>query len=40
MEHFTVLAKDLGYIERQFFEDLNDKVDRIRKSLNNLINKI
>ncbi|WP_289040020.1 four helix bundle protein [uncultured Zobellia sp.] len=40
LEYFTVLAQDLGYIENQIFSDLNNKVDRVRRSLNNLINKI
>ncbi|MGP1993639.1 four helix bundle protein [Zobellia laminariae] len=40
LEYFTVLAKDLGYLEQQGFAELNDKVDKIRRSLNNLINKI
>ncbi|CAM4385448.1 four helix bundle protein [Zobellia nedashkovskayae] len=40
LEYFTVLAKDLGYLEQESFAELNDKVDKIRRSLNNLINKI
>ncbi|WP_276166956.1 four helix bundle protein [Zobellia alginiliquefaciens] len=40
LEYFTVLTKDLGYLEQQVFAELNDKVDKIRRSLNNLINKI
>lgn len=40
LEYFTVLAKDLRYLEQESFAELNDKVDKIRRSLNNLINKI
>jgi len=40
LEYFTILAKDLGYIENSVFSKLNDKVDKTRRSLNNLINKI
>jgi four helix bundle protein len=40
LEYFTVLAKDLGYIEQSTYLEINDKVDKIRRSLNNLINKI
>ncbi|PHQ61000.1 MAG: hypothetical protein COC08_06655 [Maribacter sp.] len=35
-----MLAKDLGYIEQSVFSKLYDKVDKIRRSLHNLINKI
>ena len=40
LEYFTILAKDLKYLEEASFSELNDKVDKIRRSLNNLINKI
>ena len=40
LEYFTVLAKDLGYIEESIFLKLNDKVDKVRRSLNSLINKL
>ena len=40
LEYFTVLAKDLGYMEQDFFLVLNDKVDKVRRSLHSLINKI
>ena len=40
LEYFTILAKDLGYIEQSIFEELNDKVDKVRRSLSNLINKV
>ncbi|MGI9552151.1 MAG: four helix bundle protein [Aurantibacter sp.] len=39
LEYFTVLAKDLGYIEESIFSKLNDKVDKVRRSLNSLIKK-
>jgi len=40
LDYFAVLTKDLGYIEQSVFSKLNDKVDKIRRSLNSLINKI
>ncbi len=40
LEYFTVLAKDLGYIEEPAFSKINDEVDKIRRSLNNLIKKL
>lgn len=40
LEYFTVLAKDLGYIEEAIFVTLNDQVDKLRRSLNSLINKL
>ena len=40
LEYFTVLAKDLEYIEQTVFITLNDKVDKVRRSLNSLINKL
>lgn len=40
LEYFTVLAKDLGYIEESTFSKLNDEVDKIRRSLNSLIKKL
>jgi len=40
LEYFTVLAKDLGYLEKSIFLKLNDKVDKVRRSLNSLINKL
>ena len=38
LEYFTILAKDLEYIKEEIFSELNDKVDRIRRSITNLIN--
>lgn len=40
LEYFTILAKDLGYLKDSVFTKLNDNVNRIRRSLNSLINKI
>jgi len=40
LEYFTVLSKDLGYLEESIFMKLNDKVDKVRRSLNSLIRKI
>ena len=40
LEYFTILAKDLKYIQKEEFLMINDKVNKVRRSLNNLINKI
>ena len=40
LEYFLILSKDLKYLEKQKFDELFDKVNRIKRSLNNLINKI
>lgn len=40
LEYFTILAHDLGYIEKDSFETISDKANKIRRSINNLINKI
>lgn len=40
LEYFTVLAKDLGYMKQELFLPLNDQVDKVRRSLNSLINKL
>ena len=40
LEYFTILAKDLGYIKENEFKEINNKVDKVRRSLNNLVNKI
>jgi len=40
LEYFTVLIKDLGYIKESVFLKLNDKVDKVRRSLNSLIKKL
>lgn len=40
LEYFTILTKDLGFIQKSDFEILNDQVNKVRRSLKNLINKI
>lgn len=40
LEYFLILAKDLKYIKESTYTDLDDKVNKIKRSLNNLINKI
>lgn len=40
LEYFTVLANDLGYLDEPIFIQLNDKVDKLRRSLNSLIKKL
>lgn len=40
LEYFTILTKDLDLLSASDFETLNDKVNKVRRSLNNLINKI
>ena len=40
LEYFTVLAKDLGYLDIPIFTKLNDNVDKTRRSLNSLIKKL
>jgi len=40
LEYFTILAHDLKYIDTAKFDTTLDKVNKVRPSLNNLINKI
>ena len=40
LEYFTILAKDLKYIQEEEFLIIHDKVNKVRRSLNSLINKI
>ncbi|WP_405397668.1 four helix bundle protein [Maribacter sp. Asnod2-G09] len=40
LEYFTILAKDLNYIQEKEFLIIHDKVNKVRRSLNNLINKV
>lgn len=40
LEYFTILAKDLDYIMNKEFLSIHDKVNKVRRSLNSLINKI
>lgn len=39
LKYFTILAHDLGSIDKPNFEMVLDKVNKVRRSLNNLINK-
>ncbi len=40
LEYFTILANNLGYIDNDSFEIILDKVNKVRRSLYNLIDKI
>ncbi len=40
LEYFTTLARDLDYLIEGDFEVLNDEVNKLKRSLNRLINKI
>ncbi|WP_430966938.1 four helix bundle protein [Spongiimicrobium sp. 2-473A-2-J] len=40
LEYFTMLIRDLGYIKESDFDTLYDDVNKVRRSLNNLINKV
>ena len=40
LDYQILLAKDLGYIDQQLYISLNDKVDKIRRQLANLIRKV
>jgi len=40
LEYFSILARDLNYIDSATFEKIFDKVNQTRRSLNNLINKL
>jgi four helix bundle protein len=40
LEYFLLLSKDLKYLEEETYEELFDKVNLVKRSLNNLINKI
>ncbi len=40
LEYFTILAKDLSYLAEPDFIVLNDDVNKLKRSLNNLIQKI
>lgn len=40
LEYFTILAKDLGYLKQSAYLGLYDTVNKVKRSLNNLINKI
>ena len=40
LEYFTILTRDLDLLSESDFEILNNRVNKVRRSLNNLINKI
>ncbi len=40
LEYFAILAHDLGYIDDNIYTELDDRVNKIRRSLNNLIKKL
>jgi four helix bundle protein len=40
LEYFLILSKDLGLLNAEQFDLLFDKVNKVKRSLNNLINKI
>ncbi|WP_282161639.1 four helix bundle protein [Ulvibacterium marinum] len=40
LEYFTTLSKDLGYLDETSYLVLSDEVNKVKRSLNNLIQKI
>ncbi|MEP3210164.1 MAG: four helix bundle protein [Maribacter sp.] len=40
LEYFTTLSKDLEYLDHESFKKLEDKVNKVKRSLNNLIKKV
>ncbi len=40
LDYHLLLAKDLKYIEIEIYEDLFDKVDKVKRQLANLIRKV
>mgnify|MGYP002631713877 CR=1 FL=1 len=40
LEYFMILSKDLNYLEENIYNELFDRINMIKRSLNNLINKI
>lgn len=40
LEYFLFLVKDLNFIKDEEFETINDLVNKVKRSLNNLINKL
>ncbi|MCP4976630.1 MAG: four helix bundle protein [Maribacter sp.] len=40
LEYFTVLARDLGFLNQTSYTKVNDNVNKVKRSLNNLIQKI
>lgn len=40
LEYFTVLARDLGFLNQTSYTKVHDGVNKVKRSLNNLIQKI
>ena len=40
LEYFSILAKDLDYLNESIFQELNNSINKVKRSLNNLIKKI
>lgn len=40
LEYFIILALELGYIEKDIYKQIYDKVNKVKRSLNSLIKKI
>lgn len=40
LEYFSLLAKDLGYIDDSIYLKLNDSINKVKRSLNKLIQKL
>jgi four helix bundle protein len=40
LEYFLILSKALKYLEDEIHKELFDKVNMVKRSLNNLINKL
>ncbi|MFS4491742.1 four helix bundle protein [Maribacter sp. 2308TA10-17] len=40
LEYFLILAKDLGYIDDKKYQEMDNEVNKTKRSLNNLVNKI
>jgi four helix bundle protein len=39
LEYFLILARDLEYLNESDYEHLDDKVNKVKRSINNLVNK-
>lgn len=40
LEYFLILAKDLGYINEKTYQEMDNEVNKTKRGLNNLVNKI
>lgn len=40
MEYHLLLSKDLGYLSEEEYLELFDSINKIKRSINNLINKV